>query len=314
MIVNEKIKIKVSNKVLKHYKKYYKDIKSGDEIEIFPIQLLLGSNKKIKVKCDNCNNEKHVVYCDYNKTTNNNTSIYYCSKCRGIAIKEGTKRIYGVDNVFQLESIKKKLKETCKERYGVEHHLQNETILNKQRKTNQERYGVNHIPELKRHTQEKFINMCVNIHGKLYDYSKVIYRTVEEHVEIICNKHGSFFQIGREHLKGQGCPKCKTSKGENEIIKYLDNKGIEYIHQKKFKDCIHKTQLPFDFYIPKLNMCIEYDGIQHNEMVEYFGGEKAYILRKKKDKIKNVYCKEKGILLERITHSDNIPDRLDIIL
>ena len=61
-------------------------------------------------------------------------------------------------------------------------------------------------------------------------------------------------------------------------------------------------------------MCIEYDGIQHNEMVEYFGGEKAYILRKKKDKIKNVYCKEKGILLERITHSDNIPDRLDIIL
>ena len=60
-------------------------------------------------------------------------------------------------------------------------------------------------------------------------------------------------------------------------------------------------------------MCIEYDGIQHSEMIEYFGGEKAFELRKKKDKIKTKYCREKGIVLERITYSDNILDRLEII-
>ena len=61
-------------------------------------------------------------------------------------------------------------------------------------------------------------------------------------------------------------------------------------------------------------MCIEFDGIQHSEMVEYFGGEKAFELRKKKDKIKTKYCRDNNIILERITHSDIIKDRLEIIL
>ena len=115
-------------------------------------------------------------------------------------------------------------------------------------------------------------------------------------------------------IKGIGCPKCKTSKGENYIINYLDSHNINYVHQKKFTGCIYKTELPFDFYLIDYNMCIEYDGIQHSECIEYFGGEEAFELRKKKDKIKNEYCKDNNIRLERITYSDNIDYRLDIII
>jgi len=313
MIVDEKIKVKMSNKIIGYYRKKNKNLKSGDVIEIHPTELPKGSNKKIKVKCSNCGTIKEVIYYDYNKITDDDTKNYYCSKCRGIAIKEGTKKIYGVDNVFQLESVKEQSRKTCKEKYGVEHALQNKDILQKQIDTNQERYGVDFIPLLKKHTNKSYIKKCKDCHGELYDYSLVNIISVEDKVEIICKKHGSFWQRAEDHFRGIGCPKCKTSKGENEIIKYLDLHKIDYIHQKKFDGCKYKTQLPFDFYLPDYNMCIEYDGIQHSEMIEYFGGEKAFELRKKKDKIKTKYCREKGIVLERITYSDNILDRLEII-
>jgi len=34
---------------------------------------------------------------------------------------------------------------------------------------------------------------------------------------------------------------------------------IKYINQKRFKKCKNKLPLPFDFYLPDLNICIEYD-------------------------------------------------------
>jgi len=314
MIVEEKLKIKISNKVLSHYQKINDDLKSGDIIEIFPTQLPNGSNKKVKVKCDNCGTEKYVVYYDYNKSTKNNTEKYYCSKCRGISIKEGTKKIYGVDNVFQLESVKEQSKKTCKEIYGFEHHLQNKDILQKLKDTNNERYGVDFIPLLKKHTLESFIKKCIKIHGDLYDYSKCVYIDVETKVEILCKEHGSFWIRPYDHFLLIGCPKCKTSKGENIILNYLEENNIKYIHEKTFDDCVYKNKLPFDFYLPDYNVCIEYDGIQHFEVVDYFGGQDAYDLRVLKDKIKNKYCMDNNIILERIKYYDNIIERLKIIL
>lgn len=34
----------------------------------------------------------------------------------------------------------------------------------------------------------------------------------------------------------------------------------DFIIQHKFKNCRDIRPLPFDFYLPKLNTCIEYDG------------------------------------------------------
>ena len=41
------------------------------------------------------------------------------------------------------------------------------------------------------------------------------------------------------------------------------NNNIEFKKEKKFKDCKDKYQLPFDFYLPQYNLCIEFDGEQH---------------------------------------------------
>lgn len=118
-------------------------------------------------------------------------------------------------------------------------------------------------------------------------------------------------------LNGKGCPHCKMSKGELRISKYLDNIGIGYSCQKRFADCRHEAMLPFDFYIEFLNICIEYDGLQHFEPCTFGGvsqefAQRAYELCKIKDSIKTQYCQDNGIKLIRIPYweFDNIEEIL----
>lgn len=103
-------------------------------------------------------------------------------------------------------------------------------------------------------------------------------------------------------LQGCGCPKCNSSKGERKIDLFLNNLGISYIFQKTFEDCRDTYTLPFDFYLPSYNACIEYDGIQHFKPIQFFGGEESLEKQKRHDEIKNNYCKENGIDLLRIPY------------
>jgi len=107
------------------------------------------------------------------------------------------------------------------------------------------------------------------------------------------------------------CPTCKDSKGEKIIKNFLDENNIEYIKQKRFKDCRNKYPLPFDYYLLNENITIEYDGILHYKPIEYFGGEKELEHRKYLDKIKDEYCKSNNIRLIRIPYFEkNIKIRL----
>lgn len=62
----------------------------------------------------------------------------------------------------------------------------------------------------KKITTEQWIQNAKEIHGDKYDYSKVVYKKSSEKVCIICPKHGEFWQIANNHLRGSGCLKCKT--------------------------------------------------------------------------------------------------------
>jgi very-short-patch-repair endonuclease len=126
------------------------------------------------------------------------------------------------------------------------------------------------------------------------------------HIKIICPFHGIFEQQPLHHLNGSGCPICKTSKGEKLIKKLLDGINIKYDYQKRFKNCKNTKPIPFDFYLPDYNICIEYDGIQHFKPISIFGGKKSLENQKIKDKIKNVYCEKNNIKLIRIKYTDDI--------
>ena len=61
-------------------------------------------------------------------------------------------------------------------------------------------------------TQDQFIEKARKIHGDKYDYSKVEYKGAAYKVCIVCPKHGEFFQLANNHVRGCECPKCSDEK------------------------------------------------------------------------------------------------------
>ena len=68
---------------------------------------------------------------------------------------------------------------------------------------------------------QQIIDKARKVHGDKYDYSKAVYTKLVEPIEIICPKHGSFFQTPHEHLRGQGCPKCGIENRSKKLKKPL---------------------------------------------------------------------------------------------
>ena len=159
-----------------------------------------------------------------------------------------------------------------------------------------------------RKTTRKFIQECNLIHDFKYDYDKTDYIKNQIKVIITCPIHGDFTQTPLSHLQGSGCPNCNESKGEKDIAKFLDKHNVSYYRQHKFDDCKNIFSLPFDFYIPSMRICIEFDGKQHYEPISFFGGAESFNKLKTNDKIKNDYCEENYINLIRIKYDqiDNI--------
>ena len=158
-----------------------------------------------------------------------------------------------------------------------------------------------------------FINKANKIHDNKYSYSNVIYINNKTNVDIKCPIHGEFNQRVTDHLRGSGCPVCAESKGEREIGKILTDRNITFIKQYRFPNCKYKRSLPFDFYLPEFNICIEFNGRQHYEPVTHFGGNNQFITQERRDKIKTLYCLNNNIPLIVIKHDDNIFKKLSTL-
>jgi hypothetical protein len=150
----------------------------------------------------------------------------------------------------------------------------------------------------------KFINQADKIHNNKYDYSLVEYINAHANVKIICREHGVFEQTPTTHLRGSGCPKCGIgySIGEEKIEKWLSDRNINYRTQYKFVNCKDFKVLPFDFYLPDYNVCVEFDGIHHYEPIKNRGGLKEFLSITKRDKIKDKFCLDNNIKLIRIPY------------
>jgi protein-arginine kinase activator protein McsA len=173
--------------------------------------------------------------------------------------------------------------------------------------------GTDSMAEKRTLDQNTFINRCIQTHGNKYDYSKTEYKKAKEKVVIICPEHGEFEQTADDHLRGKGCRFCKKSKGEKKVKKILTENDINFQEQFMFNDCRNKLPLPFDFYLPDHNICIEYNGIQHYRPVEYFGGEENFEKQKKRDRIKHDYCRDNDINLLVIRYDECIETKVNEI-
>lgn len=96
-----------------------------------------------------------------------------------------------------------------------------------------------------------------------------------------------------------GCRKCSRSRSEIKIINILTENNIKFKQQFTFDNCKYKNKLYFDFAIwidEKLKL-IEFNGEQHYQVVEYWGGISGLKTRQNRDKIKLEYCQSEKIPL-----------------
>ena len=159
----------------------------------------------------------------------------------------------------------------------------------------------------KRLTIEHFINKANQVHNNYYNYSKVNYINSFTKVLITCPIHGDFEQTPSSHLSGRGCPKCKRSNGEILVAKVLQDLNLEYIEQYKIpvinEIFTNRKEIKIDFYIPKLKLAIEYNGIQHYIPQNYFGGVlKFQTYQQPRDQYVENFCKANDIYLLNISY------------
>ena len=149
--------------------------------------------------------------------------------------------------------------------------------------------------------------------------TKILWRCLICEYEWVCNTS----KIINSY---RGCQRCRESKGEREIRKFLESNDIYFIVEKSFDDCKNpksNRKLRFDFYLPVFNCCIEYDGLDHynptiDKKIQLPSRYNENKLQSQiyRDNLKNEYCKNKGISLVRIPYWDfkNIKNIIKLII
>lgn len=167
--------------------------------------------------------------------------------------------------------------------------------------------GLNHK------TTQEYIDEVNSINNDI----EVLGNYINARTQILhrCKVCGAEWLADPHHiLRGHGCPVCNESHGERIIRQYLSDKNVNFMSQYTFDGCRYKKPLPFDFYLTDKNICIEFDGIQHFEPVDIFGGIDVLQEVQRNDSIKTNYCMDNNIQLLRIRYDDNIIERLDEFL
>lgn len=167
------------------------------------------------------------------------------------------------------------------------------------------------ISTLKRKDITDVLGAFNTVHEDRYCYDEVKYVNTHTHVKIKCPTHGVFLMTPSKHLSGNGCPSCGASNGERLVSSVLQEIGTNYIRQHTFSDLMGDyNHLKFDFFLPDLNMLIEYDGEQHffhNKIFNYKSMEESeaiekFLKIKEYDALKNTYAIRNKIFLLRIPY------------
>lgn len=238
---------------------------------------------KIKVICDGCSNiiEKRLqdISVDINE--------HFCRSCGKKGEKNGIFGLIGEDNP----------------KYGTK--VPSITGDNNPAKRLEVREKISKNNRL---TNDDFIKRLKErgLFIDKYDFSQINYIDTLTPIKIICKEHGAFEIKPINLISGSICKLCKSSsKGESKVENILIEKKVRYIKEKTFENCRGiKRPLPFDFYLPDYNICIEFDGIQHYKPIERFGGIEGFNEVVKNDNIKNNYCISNNIKLIRISYKD----------
>lgn len=159
-----------------------------------------------------------------------------------------------------------------------------------------------------------FVERVARVHGaREYEYQLQDFVNAHSKIPIRCPEHGMFRQSVAAHLKGAGCPACVQSEGEQRVREALCLLDVDFREQSRFPECRDRGVLPFDFFVPNHRLLIEFDGRQHYDNSEHWGGAEKLAEMQRHDEIKNRFAAEHGYRLVRIAYWD-IENIEDIVL
>ena len=154
--------------------------------------------------------------------------------------------------------------------------------------------------------KEDFVKKANKIHNNFYSYEHFNYSKSSEQSYITCPIHGDFIQSPNNHLKGEGCPLCKQSHLENEIMKCLNENNIKYTRQKKF-EWLGRQSL--DFFLEDYNISIECQGRQHFIMGGFIN-ESSFKTIIENDIKKKKLCDENNVKLYYFSNDNLYADSI----
>ncbi len=147
-----------------------------------------------------------------------------------------------------------------------------------------------------------------NMYGDEYTILKIAPHTQERQsrrITVCHNKCGFKYSTNLYNfLKGCGCPRCRESKGEYRVRKYLEKHNFKYIEQYQINT--EGSYLYIDFYLEEngKKYAIEYNGIQHYKPIGFFEGEEGLKAQQICDEKKKRYCLNNNIDLIVIPYDD----------
>ncbi len=148
--------------------------------------------------------------------------------------------------------------------------------------------------------RDEFLRRARNTHGIQYEYGE--YKGMHNKMEMFCPTHGLFLCTPHNHIVGCGCPNCANSYGEKNIHIWLNDHGINHEQHKHI--LIGKHNYYVDFYLEYfgLKFVIEFNGIQHYQPINFFGGEKRFKEQQKRDQMIRDFCLENNIIILEVSY------------
>lgn len=154
-------------------------------------------------------------------------------------------------------------------------------------------------------TDAKFKKKIHDLVGNEYVFLDA-YVNSKTKLKVKHNKCGHIYKVQpNSFLNGSRCPYCNSPKGELIISKILNSLNINYEAQKTFDDLRDNNLLSYDFFIPSQNILIEYQGRQHYDPVDYFGGVSQFKLQQKHDKMKASYARDNNYTLIAVPYTED---------
>ena len=150
--------------------------------------------------------------------------------------------------------------------------------------------------------KKRFIERSQKVWGDRWDYSESDYSGAGMPLTIVCTEHGIFKQDPSNHYSGRlACVECRhfrTSKGENEVARFVKDLGISVDQGRR--DLLKPDILELDLFMPDTNIAIEYNGV-------YYHSEKFRSASYHSDKYQK--CAAAGIKLIQVWEDDWILKR-----